>query len=356
MIRILPLSLGTNLLYALPGPAGVTLVDAGPDYEGAWEELLAQLAAHGIAPADVRTVLLTHAHLDHAGLAARWQAHGARILIGRADAPALALDDAAREHERALARRELLRHGVPPDLLVESRAPEPARPPALPRGNGAPPGSAAPPTAALTDLRRYTRWPSALRMTPLRPDGLLDDGQLVKACGRGLRVVACPGHTPGTVLLLDEATGALFTGDHVLPRMAPTSGIQFEGGRRRPSLPRYLESLHAARRLAPRVTAVYPGHGGAIADLAEAVDWAVRLLEQRARRLAAKLHRGPGTAFDVAVRMFAHLRPPRLRPVIAETLGLLDLLAERGQAAAEETPERVVWHAAAERAPDAATP
>ena len=139
--------------------------------------------------------------------------------------------------------------------------------------------------------------------------------------------------------------------------MVPTSGIQFEDERRRPSLPRYLESLHAARRLAPWVTAVYPGHGGPIASLTEAVDWAVRVLEQRARRLAAKLERGPGTAYEIAVRMFAHLQPPRLRPVMAEIIGLLDLLAERGQATAEETPHRVIWRAtSADRAPDAVTP
>jgi glyoxylase-like metal-dependent hydrolase (beta-lactamase superfamily II) len=139
--------------------------------------------------------------------------------------------------------------------------------------------------------------------------------------------------------------------------MAPTSGIQLEDGRRRPSLPRYLDSLHRARRLAGEVTAVYPGHGGPIADLAEAVDWAIRLLEQRARRLSVRLQAGPGSAFEIAVRMFAHLEPPRLRPVIAETIGLLDLLAERGQAVAQETEEQVIWCAtAADRAPSAAAP
>jgi glyoxylase-like metal-dependent hydrolase (beta-lactamase superfamily II) len=306
---------------------------------------------------DVRTVVLTHAHLDHAGLAARWQAQGARILAGRADAPALALDDAAREQERALARREMLRHGVPPDLLLESRAADPTRLAPGQPGAAVPRPAATTPFAALADLRRYTRWPSPLRMTAVRPDGLLDDGEHVEACGRRLRIVACPGHTPGTVLILDEASGALFTGDHILPRMAPTSGIQFEGGRRRPSLPRYLESLHRARRLAGRVTVVHPGHGRTIADLAEAVDWAVRVLEQRAHRLVMRLERGPGTAFEIAVRMFAHLEPPRLRPVIAETIGLLDLLAERGRAVADEAPDRVTWRAlAAGHAPETATP
>jgi glyoxylase-like metal-dependent hydrolase (beta-lactamase superfamily II) len=321
------LVLGTNNVYALPDGAGVTLVDAGPDYHGAWEELLAQLVANGYAPQDVHTVLLTHDHLDHAGLAARWQAVGARVLIGREDAASLAADDRAREEERIRARRELVRHGVPPQALSVRPA----------RGE------------------RYTRWPAPLQMTPVQPDGVLDDGDCIGRGDHRLRVVACPGHTPGTVLLLDESTGACFTGDHVLPRMAPTSGIQFDGERRRPSLPAYLVSLHKARRLADRVTTVLPGHGDPLDGLAEAVDWTVRLLEQRARRTLARLREGPATAYELAKRMFPHLGPRHLRPTMAEIIGLLDLLAERRLAAAHATEERVTWHAmSSTRAPTAA--
>ena len=46
-------------------PAGVALVDPGPT--SCLETLRGALAAAGIAIADVRTLLLTHIHLDHAG-------------------------------------------------------------------------------------------------------------------------------------------------------------------------------------------------------------------------------------------------------------------------------------------------
>lgn len=319
---LLRLTLGTNNLYAQPDSAGLTLIDAGPDYEGAWEELDRQLRTAGFAPAAVHTVLLTHHHLDHAGLAARWQRQGARLLIGRADAAALAMDDAERQAERVLARAELLRHGVPPEALT---------------GGG-------------SVGERFTRWPSPLRMTATAADALLDNGDRIGR-ERVLRIVACPGHTPGTLLALDEASGAVFTGDHVLPRMAPTSGIQFVDGVRRPSLPAYLASLqrvlpHPAAANGPTIAA-YPGHGEAIADLHEAAAWAIRLLEQRARRTRSQLQQGPGTAYELARRMFPHLGPRHLRPALAEALGLLDLLAERGQAHVDDSEAVTLWYPSA---------
>jgi glyoxylase-like metal-dependent hydrolase (beta-lactamase superfamily II) len=51
----------------LHGPAGVSLVDPGPST--ALESLRESLRGRGIAIADVRQVLLTHIHLDHAGAA-----------------------------------------------------------------------------------------------------------------------------------------------------------------------------------------------------------------------------------------------------------------------------------------------
>jgi glyoxylase-like metal-dependent hydrolase (beta-lactamase superfamily II) len=49
----------------LQGRQGVALVDPGPSTT--MDELLAALTDKGVAPADVRLILLTHIHLDHAG-------------------------------------------------------------------------------------------------------------------------------------------------------------------------------------------------------------------------------------------------------------------------------------------------
>jgi glyoxylase-like metal-dependent hydrolase (beta-lactamase superfamily II) len=49
----------------LQGPDGVALIDPGPS--STLPTLRASLAARGFSPRDVRAILLTHIHLDHAG-------------------------------------------------------------------------------------------------------------------------------------------------------------------------------------------------------------------------------------------------------------------------------------------------
>src|SRR5579883_1692694 len=60
------------------------LVDAGT--LGDEEDLRTGLAAVGADPFDVRLVVITHAHHDHAGLAASLQRSGAIVMLGAGDA------------------------------------------------------------------------------------------------------------------------------------------------------------------------------------------------------------------------------------------------------------------------------
>ena len=52
---------------------------------------------------------------------------------------------------------------------------------------------------------------------PLRPTLLLGDGDLIDLGGRQLEVIHTPGHSPGSICLLDRANRLLWTGDHFFP-------------------------------------------------------------------------------------------------------------------------------------------
>ena len=58
--------------------SGVLLIDAG--YPGSRKDVLASLDRLGFGPADLRAILLTHAHIDHLGTAIWFAAnHGTPV-------------------------------------------------------------------------------------------------------------------------------------------------------------------------------------------------------------------------------------------------------------------------------------
>ncbi len=74
-------------VYLLIGPEGPVLVESGPG--STLPAVLDGLAAYGVRPGDVRAVLLTHIHLDHAGAAGWWARQGAQIYVHHVGAPHL---------------------------------------------------------------------------------------------------------------------------------------------------------------------------------------------------------------------------------------------------------------------------
>ena len=80
----LPHAIAAHLVV---GPGGPVLVETGPGATLA--ALKAGLAEHGYAPGDIRHVLLTHIHLDHAGAAGWWARQGAHVYVHHVGAPHL---------------------------------------------------------------------------------------------------------------------------------------------------------------------------------------------------------------------------------------------------------------------------
>jgi len=70
---------GTIGTYLIPYSGGGILVESGP--ASTIPELIYGLSQHGLSPADISDVFLTHIHLDHAGAAGWFAQHGARIHV-----------------------------------------------------------------------------------------------------------------------------------------------------------------------------------------------------------------------------------------------------------------------------------
>jgi glyoxylase-like metal-dependent hydrolase (beta-lactamase superfamily II) len=73
--------------YLIRGPEGHVLVETGPG--STRERQVAELARLGLAPTDIRAVLVTHIHLDHAGAAGWWAQQGVEVCVHPFGAPHL---------------------------------------------------------------------------------------------------------------------------------------------------------------------------------------------------------------------------------------------------------------------------
>ncbi|HRQ38482.1 MAG TPA: MBL fold metallo-hydrolase [Chloroflexota bacterium] len=65
--------------YLVEGPTGLILVETGPG--STIPTLQAQLSQHGVQAGDIRDVIVTHIHFDHAGAAGWWAQQGATIYV-----------------------------------------------------------------------------------------------------------------------------------------------------------------------------------------------------------------------------------------------------------------------------------
>jgi glyoxylase-like metal-dependent hydrolase (beta-lactamase superfamily II) len=211
--------------YLVEEAGEVTIIDAG--VPGYYDDLPKELASMGRSLSDVRALVLTHGHSDHIGFAERLRKSDVPVWIEEADA--------------ALARGEV---------------PNPAK-------NG--PVKLAP----LLGFLWFGLLRGAIRTTHLVEVSTFGDGATLDVPGSP-RVMAVPGHTPGSAALHAASLDAIFVGD-ALSTYAVTTGER--GPQIAPFTADAKQAFESLPRLAPtHARLVLPGHGDAWTDgIAEAI-------------------------------------------------------------------------------------
>ncbi|MGB9919387.1 MAG: MBL fold metallo-hydrolase [Moorellales bacterium] len=288
-----PFPVGPVNVYLLPGDP-LTLIDAGPYLEEAWQTLREALRAQGFRVGSLRRILLTHSHPDHSGLARRLQEEsGAEVYLH------------PREHQKlGIEYREeppwLLACGIPPELIQEAA--------------------------------RSREWDSRF-LQPLPAVRPLGEGDQIPGDGYCLRVLHTPGHSSGHLCFYDPNPGLMWCGDTLLEHITPNPMVEpcrAEANGRTPSLSLYLSTLNRLADL--EVRQALPGHGAAITSPRERIRQMLAHHRQRSEEILAIL-RGAGrplTPWQVALKLYSGLEGENIFLAASEVVAHLDALAKRG--------------------------
>lgn len=222
----------------LEGPSGIAVIDPGPTT--CLHALTSGLEAHGYELNDVRDILLTHIHLDHAGVTGTLTTRlpGVRVHV----------------HERGAP------HMVDPSKLLVSAT----------RLYG-------------EDMDRL--WGEMLPVPAARVN-VLAGGEALDLAGRTLQVAYTPGHASHHVSFLDLSTGDAYVGDTCGIRVAGTFTIA-------PTPPPDIDLEAWDRSLAViegwKPAALFLTHFGSYSDAADHLRRFRTTLDRAARRVKATL-------------------------------------------------------------------
>jgi glyoxylase-like metal-dependent hydrolase (beta-lactamase superfamily II) len=224
--------------YLVVGPEGPLLVESGP--ASTLETLQARLAEHGYAPADVRHVLLTHIHLDHAGAASWWARQGAQVYVHHVGAPHL-IDPA-----RLLSSAQRI-YGETMDTLWGQTLPVPA-------------GQVHP----------------------------VHDGDTIRAGGLTFTALDTPGHARhhlvfrvGKVAFTGDAAGVHLPGSNLVSLPTPPPEFDLEAWQKT-----------VARLLDENLATLYPTHFGPIENARAHLEAVSELLDQSAAFVRDRMQAG----------------------------------------------------------------
>ena len=314
-MKIIPISLPTPFYI---GPVNVyliaedpiTIIDTGPKTEEAVTTLRDGLKRVGFTVADIRRIVLTHAHEDHCGLARslRDEAKDAQVFVHGWETGHRA---GRLEHDENL--RLLTQAGVPHEEIGMMRR-------------------------LYESVRGY-----ADSLDDDHCSELIDGDEFEFETGV-LRVLHTPGHTPGSCSFVREADRTVIAGDCVLKRITPNPMLSpdpIDPARRFRSLAEYLVSLARVRSFAP--TLIYGGHGEPIHDFEEVFNRYLRAIRERQSDVIRLVPKTGTTAWEVSRGLFPNTDDVHRFLAVSEAVAHLDQAHSEGKIDLEISDGREVY-------------
>lgn len=295
--------------WLIKGPEPV-LIDCGEKSEKSWEALIVGLQKEGLKIQDIRKVFITHAHLDHIGMAAKITEHSdAEIWVSEyAYDWAVKLEEMLDRREVALKSAfDFVMPGSP--FLKES-------------------------TFGYKTLSPYWDEIPADRVKTFPMDGTVQFGD------KDWEVIYVPGHCINQTCFYQRESQQLFSADMLLRMIAPPIiDAEIEAPYSRTmSLAMHVTSYQKLLDLP--IGQVYPGHYQSFEGAHELIQRQLLKIESRKTQCLDLISEG----VKDFQKLWESIYPGRLHPPsFLMVLGVIDLLLEEGKIARKELAGKVVF-------------
>ena len=308
-----PYPVGPVTVYLAEAPGEpLTLIDTGPRTRATREALQAGLERLGHRVADLERILITHAHVDHYGLASDLVAESqAKLWTHPWNVATLGHQDDDRRRRIAFYAELMQRAAVPAEIVT-----------AVGKATG--------------NINRYAQ--------PVAVDATVQEGDTLRMAGKEWQVLHTPGHSTGLICFYEPVRQTLLSSDHLLAEISSNPVVEPPppGERERPrSLALYRQSLE--RVAAMEIARALPSHGPVIHDVAGLVRQRLAFHQRRMDRVLGALRQGARTTWDVTQVLFPDLSPLDTFLAISEAIGHLELLELEGAITGRNAGGVVIW-------------
>ena len=278
-----------------------TLIDCGELTEGSWKALNKQLGENGLQVSDIEKIIITHAHVDHMGMANRVVEHS---------------------NAKVWMSEYCYEWGANVNTLWETRS-------ALMRNTFAQLVSKESPMSNFF-VNGKSFFNSMLKMwEPIPEENTIrfesKDG--IDIGGQHWQSIYTPGHSATQTVFFQPESRQMFSADMLL-KLTPTPVIELDPvdpSKRQKGLPMLIDSFHAMREL--NISVAYPGHYETLENLDQLIETQLRRIDMRLEETKSLIQSGKNRYSDLITAMYAD----RISfPAIVMLIGYLDVLEERG--------------------------
>lgn len=314
--------LGFLNCYLVAGKDGWLMVDTGWHTQEALNALEAGLHQLGLVFTDIETIVVTHVHADHFGLAGKLKqlSPQTKLLTHRWEWALIESRYIKFAELQTQIGALLHKHGVPDSDI-----------PAL----------------------KSASMPVLEFVTITMPDEPLYGGEIISTGVYDLEVFWTPGHSPGHICLYEPQNQLLFAGDHILPKITASVGFHVQSGDN--PLGDYLYALQKLENLP--VTQVLPAHEHVFSDLRGRIQEILRHHDRRKEEMRRLIEEQPRAAYEIASRVawdipltWEQFPSQHRRSAVTETIAHLEYMRREGTVTRIKSGDQFLYKA------DMATP